>query len=218
MRVNNMMEPNQKKISDAIIRRLPRYYKQLCDLEAAGVDHISSQSLGERLEVKASQIRQDLNSFGGFGQQGYGYPVSELKTRIAKILHINKQWKMIIVGAGNIGRALSSYGEFGKEGFEILALFDANPSLIGKKSGNLEILDVKNLTEFIEDHKVDIMALTVPQKAVKELMMIAEKSNVGAVWNFSPADIFSPKVVVENIHLTDSLMALSYHLGNIGKK
>jgi len=212
-----MIEPNQKKISDAIIRRLPRYYKQLCDLESAGVDHISSQSLGERLEVKASQIRQDLNSFGGFGQQGYGYPVTELKNRIAKILNIDKQWKMVIIGAGNIGRALSSYGEFSKEGFEILALFDSNPNLVGKRVGDLEILDVKKLAEYINENDVDIMALTVPQSAVKELMFIAEKSNVGAVWNFSPADIFSPKVVVENIHLTDSLMSLSYHLGNKSK-
>jgi len=212
-----MMETNQKKISDAIIRRLPRYYKQLCDLESAGVDHISSQSLGERLEVKASQIRQDLNSFGGFGQQGYGYPVTELKNRIAKILNIDKQWKMVIIGAGNIGRALSSYGEFSKEGFEILALFDSNPNLVGKRVGDLEILDVKKLAEYINENDVDIMALTVPQSAVKELMFIAEKSNVGAVWNFSPADIFSPKVVVENIHLTDSLMSLSYHLGNKSK-
>ena len=209
-----MIEVNQKRISDAIIRRLPRYYKQLCDLEAAGIDHISSQSLGERLEVKASQIRQDLNSFGGFGQQGYGYPVSELKSRIAKILHIDKQWKVVIVGAGNIGRALSSYGEFGKEGFEICALFDSNPNLVGKKVGNLEIMDVKELAEYIDSNEIEIMALTVPQSAVKELMYIAEKTCVGAVWNFSPADIFSPKVVVENIHLTDSLMALSYHLGN----
>lgn len=213
-----MIKVSQKKISDAIIRRLPRYYKQLCDLEVAGVDHISSQLLGEKLEVKASQIRQDLNSFGGFGQQGYGYPVSELKNRIAKILHIDKRWKVVIIGAGNIGRALSSYGEFGKEGFEILALFDSNPSLIGKRCCNLEILDVKNLAEYIKTNGIDIMALTVPQKAVKELMMVAEKSEVGAVWNFSPADVFSPKVVVENIHLTDSLMALSYHLGNISKK
>ncbi len=209
-----MTEFNQKRISDAIIRRLPRYYKQLCDLESAGLDHISSQSLGERLHVKASQIRQDLNSFGGFGQQGYGYPVSELREKIAKILCIDKRWKVIIVGAGNIGRALSNYGAFGKEGFEIAGLFDSNPALIGKKVGDLEIMDSKNLTDYITENKIDIMALTVPQKAVKELMVIAEKAKVGAVWNFSPADIFSSTVVVENIHLTDSLMALSYHLGN----
>jgi len=209
-----MMESNQKRISDAIIRRLPRYYKQLCDLEEAGIDHISSQSLGERLQIKASQIRQDLNSFGGFGQQGYGYPVSELKDRISKILHIDKKWKVVIVGAGNIGRALSNYNAFSNEGFEMTALFDSNPTLIGKRVGNLEILDTKTLSDYLTSHKTDIMALTVPQSAVKELMMIAEKTDIGAVWNFSPADIFSPKVVVENIHLTDSLMALSYHLGN----
>ncbi len=209
-----MMESNQKRISDAIIRRLPRYYKQLSDLEEAGIDHISSQSLGERLQIKASQIRQDLNSFGGFGQQGYGYPVSELKDRIAKILHIDKKWKVVIVGAGNIGRALSNYSAFSNEGFEMSALFDSNPTLIGKRVGNLEILDTKTLPDYLTSNKIDIMALTVPQNAVKELMMIAEKADIGAVWNFSPADIFSPKVVVENIHLTDSLMALSYHLGN----
>jgi len=213
-----MIDATQKRISDAIIRRLPRYYKQLCDLEAAGVDHISSQSLGERLEVKASQIRQDLNSFGGFGQQGYGYPVSDLKTRIAKILHIDKQWKVVIVGAGNIGKALANYGEFGKEGFEIAALFDSSPSMIGKRVGNLEVQDSKTLADYITKNNVDIMALSVPQNAAKELMQIAEKTNVGAVWNFSPADIFSPNVIVENIHLTDSLMALSYHLGNKEKK
>ena len=211
------MESNQKRISDAIIRRLPRYYKQLCDLEAAEIDHISSQSLGERLQVKASQIRQDLNSFGGFGQQGYGYPVSELKNRIAKILHIDKSWKVVIVGAGNIGRALSNYSAFTNEGFEMAGLFDSNPNLIGKRVGALEILDIKNLSEFIMENKIDIMALTVPQSAIKELMYIAEKTNIGAVWNFSPADIFSPKVVVENIHLTDSLMALSYYLGSKDK-
>ena len=199
-----MLESNQKRISDAIIRRLPRYYKQLTDLESAGIDHISSQSLGERLQVKASQIRQDLNSFGGFGQQGYGYPVSELKDRIAKILHIDKKWKVVIVGAGNIGRALSNYSAFTAEGFEMAALFDANPNLIGKRVGNLEILDIKTLSDYIVKNDIDIMALTVPQTAVKELMLVAEKSNIGAVWNFSPADIFSPKVVVENIHLTDS--------------
>lgn len=212
------MEQNQKKISDAIIRRLPRYYKQLCDLEEAGIDHISSQSLGDRLEVKASQIRQDLNSFGGFGQQGYGYPVTDLKNRIAEILCIDKHWKMIIVGAGNIGKALSGYGEFGKEGFEIMALFDSNKSIIGQKVGELEILDASLLCEYITQHKVDILALTVPQSAVREYVNVAETCGIGAVWNFSPADVFSPKVVVENIHLTDSLMALSYHLGNNKQK
>lgn len=209
-----MSEQIGKKIPDVVIRRLPRYYRQLCALEKEGSVRISSKALGERLQVKASQIRQDLNSFGGFGQQGYGYPVVDLKNHIAEILCLDKNWKIAIVGAGNIGRALSKYGEFKKEGFEVLALFDNNENIVGECVGTLKILHTDTLEEYLKHNHIDILALTVPQSAIDELLTFAEEStNIGAVWNFAPHDLFSSKIVIENIHLTDSLMSLSFHLG-----
>lgn len=205
-------DKSEKRISDAVIRRLPRYYRQLCELEDGGVTRISSKSLGASLSVKASQIRQDLNSFGGFGQQGYGYSVTDLKNHIADILALNSHWKMVIVGAGNIGTALSEYGQFKKEGFEALALFDVDENLVGKTIGKIKIHHVSTLREYIMEHKVDILALAVPSRAVPQLMELAEEVQIGAVWNFTPNDVFSDKFVVENLHLTDSLMALSFRL------
>lgn len=201
-----------KKIADAVIRRLPRYYRQLCYFESQNISRISSNTLGESLDLKATQIRQDLNSFGGFGQQGYGYPVSELRDIIANILAINSQWKMVIVGAGNIGRALSGYDEFMLEGFQILALFDNDETIIDKKIGRIPVYHVSTLTDYIKENHVDIVVLTVPSKVTQSLADLAIKAGANAIWNFAPVDVFSDDVVVENIHLTDSLMALSYNL------
>lgn len=215
--MNNDNMDQQRKISDAVVRRLPKYYRQLCVLQAQGVIRISSKKLGDRLEVKASQIRQDLNSFGGFGQQGYGYPVGELKDHIAQILSIDSKWKMIIVGAGNIGRALSKYTEFSEEGFEIVALFDNNEQVVGETIGLVQVHHTDGLESYVAENKVDILALAVPSQAVDHLMQMAENTGIGAVWNFTPSDVFSDSVVVENIHLTDSLMALSFRLGEKNK-
>lgn len=202
-----------KKVADAVIRRLPRYYRQLCYLESQNISRISSNALGESLDLKATQIRQDLNSFGGFGQQGYGYPVSELRDIIADILSINSQWKMVIVGAGNIGRALSGYDEFMLEGFQILALFDNDKAMVDKQFGRMPVYDVSTLADYIKENHVDIVALAVPSRVTQSLADLSIRAGANAIWNFAPVDVFCDDVVVENIHLTDSLMALSYNLG-----
>lgn len=207
------------KISDAVIRRLPRYYRQLGALEQEGISKISSLALSEMMNVTASQIRQDLNCFGGFGQQGYGYNVKELRRNIAGILGIsNRQYKIIIVGAGNIGQALSNYTQFGTEGYDILALFDANPELVGKTFGGVMVLDTSELDDFIVSHSVDIAVIAVPARAAGKVADRLVKTGIKAIWNFAPVEIVIEGVVVENVQLTDGLMALTYRLGELRRE
>jgi len=204
-----------KQISLAVIKRLPRYYRYLGDLLDNDIQRISSKDLSKRMNVTASQIRQDLNNFGCFGQQGYGYNVEVLYEEIKKILGLNKTYNLIIIGAGNIGQALLNYVNFQKRGFNFVGIFDVNPRLIGINIRGLEILDIDKLEHFIENNDVDIAVLTLPKNnAVKVAEKIINKG-VRGIWNFSHVDLKTPKdVIVENVHLTDSLMTLAYKFNN----
>ena len=208
-----------KNISPAVIKRLPRYYRYLGDLLKSGIDRISSKELSERMQVTASQIRQDLNNFGGFCQQGYGYNVEYLYNEIAKILGLDKDYNLIIVGAGNLGTAITNYTDFAKRGFYVKQVFDIKPELIGKKIGDIEILGMDSLPDYIENNQVDIAAITVPKEMATETAAKLVKCGIKAIWNFAPVDLRLPKdVIVETIHLSDTLMRLSYSLKNKGSK
>ena len=193
------------KISKAVVTRLPRYYRYLDELRQQNVERISSKELSKLMNVTASQIRQDLNNFGGFGQQGYGYNVQYLYDEIGKLLGLDVKHKMIIVGAGNLGQAIANYGNFRNRGFEIAALFDKNPDLIGKKTAHGQILDIADIYDYVKKHNVEIVALTLPQKLVE--------CGVKAFWNFAHTDLsFSDDIIVENVHLSESLMKLTYRI------
>lgn len=208
-----------KNISPAVIKRLPRYYRYLGDLLKSGIDRISSKELSERMQVTASQIRQDLNNFGGFGQQGYGYNVEYLYNEIAKILGLDKDYNLIVVGAGNLGTAITNYTDFAKRGFYVKQVFDIKPELIGKKIGDIEILGMDSLPDYIKNNQVDIAAITVPKEMATETAAKLVKCGIKAIWNFAPVDLRLPKdVIVETIHLSDTLMRLSYSLKNKGTK
>ena len=200
-----------KNISVAVIKRLPRYYRYLGELLAHDVVRISSKELSERMGVTASQIRQDLNNFGGFGQQGYGYQVEYLYNEIGKILGVDKKNKMIIIGAGNLGMALAKSPAFEKRSFEVVGLFDVNPDVIGTKVRNLEVQHLDKLEQFVKENQVEIAALTVPKAVAPELAADIIKWGIKAIWNFAPTDLHLPDdIVYENVHLAESLMRLSY--------
>ncbi len=203
----------RKDISSAVIKRLPRYYRYLGELLEEGIERISSNELSERMRVTASQIRQDLNNFGGFGQQGYGYNVKYLYDEIAKILGMDKKHNMIIIGAGNLGQAIAKYANFGKRGFIIKALFDRNKELVGKKIGETEVHDIDELQTFIEENDIEIAALTIPKGDASVIAQQVVDYGVRAIWNFAHTDLRLPEhVTVENVHLSDSLMQLSYNI------
>ena len=187
-----------KEISQAVIRRLPRYYRYLGELLDEGVERISSNDLSHRMKVTASQIRQDLNNFGGFGQQGYGYNVQFLYEEIA----------------GNLGQALANYVKFEKLGFVITALFDVNPELSGKSVRGIPILMLSELDEYCRTHRVDIAALTMPKSKADSIASKPVDLGIRAIWNFAHVDLEIPNkdVVVESVHLSDSLMQLSYNI------
>ncbi|TCK92878.1 redox-sensing transcriptional repressor [Natranaerovirga hydrolytica] len=201
----------EKKISTAVIKRLPRYYRYLGDLLENDVVRISSKELSERMKVTASQIRQDLNNFGGFGQQGYGYNVEYLYKEIGKILGLENKYNIIIVGAGNLGQALANYTDFEKRGFIVKGLFDVNPRLIGVVVRGIEIKDVDEIDAFVKENDIHMAALTLPKQKAPKVANDLVKAGVKGIWNFAPIDLNLPKgVVVENVHLLDSLMTLSY--------
>lgn len=202
-----------RKISMAVIRRLPRYYRYLGELLDKGVTKISSRELSEKMKVTASQIRQDLNNFGGFGQQGYGYNVEYLHDEIAKILGLDRKHNMIIVGVGNLGQALANYGSFNKRGFHLVGLFDVNPRLIGMSMRGLEVRDIDEMEAFVKHNQVDIAILTMPKAKVKQTAEKLADWGVKGLWNFSPVDLYLPhSVQVENVHLSHSLMTLAYKI------
>lgn len=202
-----------KKISMAVIKRLPRYYRYLSDLLTLGIKRVSSKELSSRMGITASQIRQDLNCFGGFGQQGYGYNVESLFNEIGNILGLNRTFYSIIIGAGNMGQALANYGNFEKRGFKIVGIFDANPEVIGKVINDISVMDIESLDEFVKHTKVDIAMITVPYKATAMVADKVARLGVKGLWNFSPMDLKIPyDVIVENVHLSDSLMVLGYKL------
>ena len=203
----------EKGISTAVIKRLPRYYRYLGELLAHDVVRISSKELSERMGVTASQIRQDLNNFGGFGQQGYGYNVEYLYTEIGKILGLDKKNRIIIVGAGNLGQAIANYSDFERRGFEIIGIFDVNPGIIGTSIRGVEVYSAERLEEFIKTHEVEIAALTLPKKQAPLVAADLVKWGIRAIWNFAPTDLHLPPYVMqENVHLAESLMRLSYKL------
>ena len=202
-----------REISKAVITRLPRYYRYLGELLESGVERISSNELSTRMKVTASQIRQDLNNFGGFGQQGYGYNVKYLYTEIGKILGIDRQHNLIIIGAGNLGQAIANYANFEKRGFMIKGMFDINPRLIGLVVRVIDIRGVDDLEQFIKDNDVQMAALTIPKTKAPELADRLVNAGIKGIWNFAHLDLNVPEdVVVENVHLSESLMRLSYRV------
>lgn len=202
-----------KKISSAVIRRLPRYHRYLGELLKNDIYRISSKELSQRMGVTASQIRQDLNNFGGFGQQGYGYNVEYLYNEIGKILGLQYTYNAIIVGVGNLGQALANYTKFESRGTRIIGLFDINPKLIGLKIRDVEVKDVDELKDFISENHVDIAILTTPKSKTPEIANDLIEWGVKALWNFSPVDLqVDEDVLVENVHLSDSLMTLTYRI------
>ena len=203
----------KKEISKAVINRLPRYYRYLGDLLEKDVVRISSKELSEKMKVTASQIRQDLNNFGGFGQQGYGYNVEYLHSEIGKILGLDKKYNMIIIGAGNLGQALANYSDFERRGFFVKCMFDVSPRLVGTQIRGIEVKSSEDMEEYIKSNQVDIAAITVPKTKAPMLAADLARWGIKGIWNFAPTDLNLPKdVTVENVHLAESLMKLSYRL------
>lgn len=203
----------ERQISKAVIKRLPRYYRYLGEILDSGMERISSGELSSRMKVTASQIRQDLNHFGGFGQQGYGYNVKYLHDEIGKIIGLDQIHRMVVIGGGNMGQALAKYASFEKNGFKIQGIFDVNPELIGKNVRGIEIYPIEKLHEFVQSEGIEIAALTLPKSAAPEMADVLVACGIKAIWNFVHTDLNVPKgVVVENVHLFDSLMRLSYNL------
>ena len=206
------MEKN-KNISMAVIKRLPKYYRYLGELMQNDVDRISSKELGEKIGFTASQIRQDFNCVGDFGQQGYGYNVTELYNQIKSILGLDRGYKAALVGAGNIGQAVSNYSRFENLGFRIAAIFDANPKLIGMRIRDVEIKDIDEMQEVLEEEKIEIGIICVPRKNAQTVADDLIKGGVRGIWNFAPVDLVVPdNVKVENVHLSESLLTLIYLL------
>ena len=202
------------KVSNAVIRRLPRYYRQLSELRQRGVVRISSQELGERMNLTASQIRQDINCFGGFGQQGYGYNVKYLYGKIGELLGVQEGYHTIIIGAGNLGRALAATHMFERRGITRLAMFDNDEKIVGTEIQGLPVYHIDRLEEFCETNRVDFATLTTPREVAPAIAERLAAIGIRGIWNFSNTEV-KPKgadVIVEQIHLGDSLMKLCYDL------
>ena len=199
----------EKEISRAVIKRLPRYYRYLGELMENHIVRISSKELSERMKVTASQIRQDFNNFGGFGQQGYGYNVEYLYKEIGKILGLERKHNVIIIGAGNVGRAIANYPDFEKRGFIFHAIFDTNPALEGVQVGRCVVQSTDNLERYIKENDIEIAALTLPKNKAPQVAADLVEWGVNAIWNFAPTDLNLPShVLVENVHLAESLMQI----------
>lgn len=204
----------KETISNLVIRRLPRYHRFLGDLDAMGITKISSRELSEKMGLTASQIRQDLNCFGGFGQQGYGYNIKDLRYEIGKILGINIQNKAILIGAGNLGRAIASHIDFCKMGFSLIGIFDSDEKITGTKIADINVSDISELEDFCKENNPDVAVLCIPKNAASKLSEKLISLGITAFWNFSHYDfrLSNQNVIVENVHLSDSLMVLSYNL------
>ncbi|MEE1038112.1 MAG: redox-sensing transcriptional repressor Rex [Eubacterium sp.] len=207
----NSKEPT--RISNAVIKRLPRYRRYLKELEKKGVEKISSNELSRLIGYTASQIRQDLNNFGGFGQQGYGYNVSDLYNEISSILGLDRNYKMVIVGAGNLGQAIANYTHYYKAGFLVDGIFEVNPRLVGLKINDINVMDYEDMVSYVEENQVDIGIICTSKESAQE---VADKlcfAGVKGIWNFAPVDLEVPgHVHIENVHLSDSLHSLAYHM------
>ena len=206
----------KENISDAVIRRLPRYYRQLTDLCGRGVVRISSHSLGEEMNITASQIRQDFSCFGEFGQQGYGYNVEELRAEIGHILGVDKKHHLVMIGVGNLGRALLQNFPFAQNGFTVDAAFDVSQAMIGSVVNGVEVHSMDTLDSYIQTHDVDVVVLTIPQSVAQDMANRLINLGVHGVWNFTNVELTSsnPDVKFENIHFADSLLILSYRIAN----
>lgn len=203
----------KKKISMAVIKRLPKYHRYLNELLNNDVDRISSKELGEKIGFTASQIRQDLNCFGDFGQQGYGYNVRELTNQISSILGLDREYNAVIIGAGNIGQAIANYTRFGKTRFDLKGIFDANPKLLGMRIRDVEIKDIDILDDYLKDNNIDIGVICVPRINAQKVCDTLVNGGVNGIWNFAPVDLAVPEgVMVENVHLSESLLTLIYLL------
>ncbi|MBM7561354.1 redox-sensing transcriptional repressor Rex [Fusibacter tunisiensis] len=202
-----------KNISVAVIRRLPKYHRYLKELLDRDIRRISSKELSKIIGFTASQIRQDLNNFGGFGQQGYGYNVEDLYQEISKILGLTRNYNVVIVGAGNLGQALANYTSFGRLGFDLKAIFDINPKFRGFKVNDVDVLDMDNFETFIEENAVEIVYICTSRNGAQDVADRVQKTKVKAIWNFAPIDLkVNEDVIVENVHLIDNLLTLSYFL------
>lgn len=205
----------EKEISQAVVARLPRYLRYLGELRDEGIERVSSQELSDIMRVTASQIRQDLNTFGGFGQQGYGYNVDHLYNEIAKILGLNREYQLIIVGAGHLGQALVNYSNFERRGFLFCGIFDHDPKVCGKKIRGITVRPMEEMAGFIRDNNIDIAVLTIPKTSAVEVAEQLAACGIRGIWNFAHVDLRLPgHIQVENVHLSDSLMKLSYNLSS----
>lgn len=209
----------EKEISQAVIGRLPRYFRYLGELKDEGIERISSQDLSELMKVTASQIRQDFNNFGGFGQQGYGYNVEYLYHEIGRILGLDRKHNFIIVGAGNLGQALGNYLNFERRGFLFKGIFDLDPRLTGRQVRGVSVMPMEKLEQFLQENDIDIAVLTIPKAGALEVAEKLVKNGVRAIWNFAHVDLNVPEgIQVENVHLSDSLMKLSYNISRYMKE
>ena len=216
---NAPIEEDSTYVSDAVIRRLPRYFRYLRILMRNGKMRVSSGELAAMMHITASQIRQDLNCFGGFGQQGYGYNVEVLYHEIGKILGIDRKHNMIVVGAGNLAQAIANYTNFERRGFVIRALFDRDPKLIGRTFRDIPVFPMEQLEEFILAHDIHMAAICIPKGSAIPVAERLVSCGIKAIWNFAHTDLNVPEdVVVENVHLSESLMRLSYRLAQSDEK
>ena len=200
-------------ISTAVVKRLPRYYRYLGELMEAGTERISSGELSKLMNVTASQIRQDLNNFGGFGQQGYGYNVEYLYNEIGRLLGVDRRHNIIVVGSGHLGQAIANYTNFERRGFIVKGMFDKNPDIIGRNVRGIKIMGMEEIGDFIKMNKIEIAALTLPKQQAPEIAENLVAYGIKGIWNFAHVDLKLPKgIVVENVHLSESLMRLSYNL------
>lgn len=207
------------KISNAVIKRLPRYRRYLYELRKKGVEKISSKEFSDLIGYTASQIRQDLNNFGGFGQQGYGYSVDGLYNEISAILGLDKEYRMVIMGAGNLGQAITKYTHSYKGGFKVCSVFEIREELIGTELDGITIRDYEDIIEHIEEENIDIGIICVNRAAAQEVADKLSFAGVKGIWNFAPVDIEVPRqIALENVHLADSLHSLAYHMNDIKKQ
>ena len=203
----------QTKISNAVIKRLPRYRRYLNELRKKSVDKISSNEFSHLTGYTASQIRQDLNNFGGFGQQGYGYSVEGLYNEISAILGLDKEYKLVVVGAGRLGQAIVNYTYYYKSGFVVKGIFEIDRDIIGKSINGVEVMDYDNIVEYVESEKIDIGVICTTRDAAQEVADKLSFAGVRGLWNFAPVDIETPAhVAVENVHISESLHSLVYHM------
>ena len=208
------MPKNARSISETVIRRMPVYHRYLKELIEDGVERVSSKELSGLTGFSASQIRQDLNNFGGFGQQGYGYNTKALKDQIDKILGIDKSYKSIVIGAGRLGQAIARYNGFRDSGFNVISLFDIKDDI--EDISGIKVRNMTDLENYIRDEGVDVAIITVPREVCEDVARRVIDAGVKGIWNFAPYDLKGPEgIVVENIRLNDSLLTLSYFMKEI---